>query len=329
MDVRGAALAAGLALFGLGGPAWAACTFELKVELPVTMRGTRPITPVKINGADLDFEVDSGAFFSFINPSKAAELKLKPAYARGDAAGIGGSIQLQVVDADSFSVGGRTLRNYQFVVSPGFGDGVTGLIGQNLLIAGDVDYDLAGGKVRIMTPKGCGDAPLAYWAVGKPYSAIAVPPIRLDEPRTSAMVYINGKQVSAVLDTGASTSMLNLEAARRLGLSPEMAGARNAGFSTGIGPRLVRTWVVPVADFRIGDEEVKNTHLRIGDTSLRDHDMLLGADFFLSHHILVANSQRKLYFTYSGGPVFDLTTGAAAPTPPSAPSEPSSKPGLQ
>jgi len=40
--------------------------------------------------------------------------------------------------------------------------------------------------------------------------------------------------------------------------------------------------------------------------------MLIGADFFLSHRIYVASSQRKLYFTYNGGPVFDL---AAMPAP--------------
>ncbi|EQD80950.1 Tetratricopeptide TPR_2 repeat protein, partial [mine drainage metagenome] len=35
-------------------------------------------------------------------------------------------------------------------------------------------------------------------------------------------------------------------------------------------------------------------------------DMVAGEDFFLSHRIFVAYDQRKLYFTYSGGPVFDL-----------------------
>ena len=35
--------------------------------------------------------------------------------------------------------------------------------------------------------------------------------------------------------------------------------------------------------------------------------MLLGADFFLSHRVYVANSQNKLYFTYGGGPVFDFS----------------------
>ncbi len=45
-------------------------------------------------------------------------------------------------------------------------------------------------------------------------------------------------------------------------------------------------------------------------------DMVLGADFFLSHRILVANSQRKLYFSYNGGPVFKLESadgGGQAP----------------
>jgi len=35
-------------------------------------------------------------------------------------------------------------------------------------------------------------------------------------------------------------------------------------------------------------------------------DMLLGVDFLLAHHTFIANSQRKIYFTYNGGRVFAL-----------------------
>jgi tetratricopeptide (TPR) repeat protein len=73
----------------------------------------------------------------------------------------------------------------------------------------------------------------------------------------------------------------------------------------GLGSRAVDTWVAPFASFKIGDEEIKNTKLRVGDTSM-DSDMLIGADFFLSHRIYVASSQRKVYFTFNGGPVFNL-----------------------
>ncbi len=66
----------------------------------------------------------------------------------------------------------------------------------------------------------------------------------------------------------------------------------------------------------------------MADIELRDGDMLLGADFFLSHRILVSNSQHKLYFTYNGGPVFKLDrpsrqqvaqTGPAPAAPATAP----------
>ena len=43
-------------------------------------------------------------------------------------------------------------------------------------------------------------------------------------------------------------------------------------------------------------------------------DMLIGADFFLAHHVLVASSQRKLYFTYNGGTGFQPDGRAAAAT---------------
>src|SRR6185312_15120118 len=65
--------------------------------------------------------------------------------------------------------------------------------------------------------------------------------------------------------------------------------------------------------FEIGGETIKHTHVLIGDIGLQGVDMLLGSDFFLAHHIYVAYSQEKLYFTYNGGPVFDLNTQAPAP----------------
>jgi tetratricopeptide (TPR) repeat protein len=54
--------------------------------------------------------------------------------------------------------------------------------------------------------------------------------------------------------------------------------------------------------------------LRIADSDLAETDMLLGSDFFVSHHIFVANSQGKLYLTYNGGPVFNLTKTTPATT---------------
>ena len=41
--------------------------------------------------------------------------------------------------------------------------------------------------------------------------------------------------------------------------------------------------------------------------------MLIGADFFLSHRVYVDNQRHRLFFTYNGGPVFDLKTKLPGP----------------
>jgi tetratricopeptide (TPR) repeat protein len=120
---------------------------------------------------------------------------------------------------------------------------------------------------------------------------------------------INGAETRVEFDTGAATSILSLRAAAHAGIRPDSPGVVSAGTSYGIGKRTFANYIAPFASFKIGDEEIKNTRLRIGDIDLQSADMLIGADFFLSHRIYVANSQHKLYFTYNGGPVFNLTTG--------------------
>ena len=75
--------------------------------------------------------------------------------------------------------------------------------------------------------------------------------------------------------------------------------------------------------FKFGDEEIKNTRMQIGGIELSDSDMLLGADFFLSHHVYVSNSQNMIYFTYNGGSVFNLTAPVRTPDrPQAAPGDP-------
>ena len=84
---------------------------------------------------------------------------------------------------------------------------------------------------------------------------------------------------------------------------------REGRLSGGLGARPEQTWLAPFDSFNIGDEEIQQTKLRFGDLSFAETDMLIGADFFLSHRVFVASSQRKLYFTYNGGPGVQLDVG--------------------
>src|SRR5262249_28720177 len=212
-----------------------------------------------------------------------------------------------------------TVPKAEFIVAGNdIGGGAAGVLGQNVLsLAGDVEYDLANGAIRLFRADDCHKSALAYWAREQPYSVVEIGHATPERPETIGAAFLNGTKIRVTFDTGASTSMLTLDAAKRAGVTPESAGVVAAGTAYGgWGTRLVKTWVAPFPSFRIGEEEIRNTHLRIGAVSLGETDMLVGADFFLSHRVYVANSQAKLYFTYNGGPVFDLTrTLAASPTP--------------
>jgi tetratricopeptide (TPR) repeat protein len=121
-----------------------------------------------------------------------------------------------------------------------------------------------------------------------------------------------------MFDTGASTSLLSKSAAARVGVTASSAGVEAGGIGGGIGSRELETSIASFQEFGIGDETIKNARLKISNGAILGVDMLLGDDFFLSHRVMVARSQRKIYFTYNGGPVFRLgqnTTGQAAANP--------------
>jgi tetratricopeptide (TPR) repeat protein/predicted aspartyl protease len=331
---------AALAAFSLStGIATANCQLQLIGSLPVDMHGLRPIVAAKINGVEARFGLDSGAFFSLISDDAAAQYQLSVTsvstygyYVRG----MGGEERARMATVKSFEFLGMPLHNIEFlVVDQSFGAGYAGLIGQNLLRLSDVEYDLANGIVRFFKPLGCEQRPLAYWAVSTPYTAVALQPIDATEDHLRATAMVNGHRVAVWFDTGSPRSFLSLQAAERAGITPDSPGVTLLGLSGGIGPGSSKVWSAPVDSFQIGGEKVQHAHLlmqnldparRIGEVGDDIPDMLLGEDFFLSHRIYVAYGQRMLYFTYNGGPLFNLnlpqvdnSTAAPATSPDGAP----------
>lgn len=294
-----------LAAAGLlaGGVARAACVLKPLAELPVTMSANRqPRLSATVNGVPISFMVDSGAFFSSLSSDNAATLKLRLVKMPDQyVIGVGGVADISQTRVASFGLAGAMLHDVEFAVVH---SGVADLIGQNVLGLADTEYDLGAGMVRLMRPSDCGDRPLSYWAPGvRPSSATL---IHVDEgqySRAAITVFVDGTPLRALLDTGAGASVITAKAASRLGLKSEDGPEGSMG---GVGRRTVGAAVAKIDDLKLGDEEIKNTRLVIIEDPLvmSGVEMILGADFFLSHHVYVAASQSKVYFTYSGGPVF-------------------------
>jgi hypothetical protein len=113
--------------------------------------------------------------------------------------------------------------------------------------------------------------------------------------------------------------------ARRAGVNVAAGDGEKGGKLVGANGYAVESQIGTFDSFSIGDETIRHAKLRVTDlynrvgdtyvgsrmaTSYGDTDMYLGADFLRSHRVYIASSQRKVYFTYQGGPVFQVM-GAA------------------
>jgi tetratricopeptide (TPR) repeat protein/predicted aspartyl protease len=314
-------IALGLLLLAPHAQAVEKCRLGRVAELPITMAGFSPIITAKINDKEARFVLDSGAFLSMMSAATAAEfnLRLRPAPDGWGFRGIGGFVDASVTTVKELTLAGKPIRNVDFLVG-GSEVGSEGLIGQNFLEKWDVEYDFSRGVVRLFKPEGCKKALLAYWITpGQSYSQMEIQSVTEARLHTIGVGYVNGLKIRVMFDTGAYTSVLSLRAAARAGIKIDSPEVTEAGDISGIGSAMVKSYIATASSFKVGDdEEIKNARLRISDRDLPDTDMLLGSDFFVSHHVYVANSQQRLYVTYNGGPVFNLSNSSAATAPAAA-----------
>jgi tetratricopeptide (TPR) repeat protein len=323
----GLLLALIVALTGVS--AHAACDLAKLPDLPVTMEGPWPIVRATINGVDGRFLVSTGSFFSTLDPAVVAKDNVKlgsPEFGLNVNGIGGGHAGYSAATAQSFVFDGIAFHRIDFVVlKKATGGSADGAIGQNILSAPDVEYDFANGAMRVFRPTGCRDADMAYWDSSQTDSILDIVSADLAPP-PAVTATLNGTKIHVLFDSATSRSIVSLAAAARAGVKPSDPGVVSVGSAAGVADSShFSLWRGRFASFKIGGEEIKNTPLLFGALNLPGVDMLLGADFFLSHRIFVSNSQHKIYFTYNGGRIFNLDTApvqpvvaAQAAAPPSA-----------
>ena len=309
--------AAGCAALGwlIAQPAMAACSLSTQPISVTFDGGERPIVAAKVNGKPGRFLVDSSSAVNQISGKYAASQKL-PESKAGSAT---------IVSAPKFEFAGVALTNVQFAVSDQLGDTTDGIIGQTFLHQADVEYDLgrpsfgaaapasSGGKtssspppsfgpavgtVKLAKAVGCEGSNMAYWAKdGDVFYEAALTPLANGAPFTEIEVVVNGVKLRGLFATGKAYTTITEKAAAKAGVKTTDAGVVAL---TSEGP--AKSWKAPFNSVIIGNEEIKNEPLEIDQANDDFYDVLIGADFFSSHHLYVANSQQKIYFTRTGGP---------------------------
>ena len=298
----------------VSGPAAAAasdCKLIRIEEWPVRLERNLPVVDGEINGNKVGILIDTGSQRSFITRSAVARMML--------ARTTLGATGLESVRLEELRIGQAIRRDWSVLVSPeqDFGADIASLVlGHDFFAAVDFELDVSNRAVRLFQAHDCARRSLAYWSDGK-----AVETELVGNGEILVRTAVNGRPMLAIIDTGASVSALAMAEAVRLGVNVKTAGVVTAGCSIGVGRPALDYWSAPFESFGIGDELIRNPTLRIADfvreISVSDTgsaqssrfaaaplQMILGMDFLRVHRIFVANSQRRMYFTYVGGTVF-------------------------
>jgi predicted aspartyl protease len=261
----------------------------------------------------------------------------------GRTSALIGYATIDEMKADRFVIKGQrvTVRNQRD--NYGAPD-LVGILGNDFLGQYDIDIDLRHRLVTFFKPQGCGEAQVVPWSGAysvlalKPGTRKVEFTARVNDHDVAAILD-SGSPFTALTDQAAAGLGISVTGAESE--TAETAGATDFftltydpvnGFAVNTraanisvdgeiadpaGSGSKRSWLVKVASVELDQETVKPARLRVTrytqppETGQRlaartafAEDMVLGVDFLLSHHVLIARSQNKLYFTYAGGPPF-------------------------
>ena len=315
-------------LLGLiAAPAHAAdCVPSLRILSSVPMQSTEDhtimVVPVTIDSSNRKFLLDTGGRVSQISKSTAQALDLPERATEDRLIDLAGNISNTKTTVRRLIVGTREHKSVLLGVAPNPDLGKSlpydGLLSTDLFVDADLDMDFGARRLTAFSTDHC-DGQVIYW----PADNIAIVPVTVSHNLITFPVSVQGHTVTAVMDTGAQYTIMNMKLANRLfGLtqdSPDMRpltetsgewsltayGHRfdDVAFE-GVDVKNLRIYLMPdqmTSHDRLRHRELQDPlDLRLhreADSSVTVPDLILGMDVLRHLHVYFATKEKRLYIT--------------------------------
>lgn len=280
------------------------CEMGLIDTLPVSLTGIHLVPTIagSINGKPTTVGIDVSAFGTHVAKSVLDEMGITSWNTRGKVDGTGGNFRVMDV------------RLRELKAGPARGSGVFEVLdvdtevgfnmGADMLLRGDLEISLKEKVLKFFRTRHCEKSHLAYW---DPNAVIVPFTVRADDDlRPIFKVRVNGQEMTAILSTMSSHTMINMRAAKRIGLTLDSPQVSAGGKAKGLTRQLLSQWEAKIDTLEVGEERISN--IKIGmimsDVDVDVADMYLGMDFVRAHRIYISMDQRLIYFSYIGGEIF-------------------------
>lgn len=264
------------------------CTLIRRAALEMDVDDTGRITvPVTFNDISMRMLVDTGTPETMIGTEAVEQLKLKTRKAPYGQymMGFGGGTSDQVVDVARFGLGALKGENFTLFVEPD-SMGADGLFGADFLAGFDVDFDFANAKMNLIWPEHC-PGKVVYWTKGD----FGVVPFSLDNGHIMIKVQLDGKTVTAALDTGAADTVTSMDYAF-LAFDVDRE-------------KLRRTRHYPFKQLSFGSVSVVNPAItlvpddesRLMNRNSGEMQMIIGMGVLRRLHLYISYREKMLYVT--------------------------------
>lgn len=256
------------------------------------------------------FIIDTAASQTVITPKFQVEmpsLRIKSQDVPLD--GAMGSMQVKTAEIDRVDVAGHVYRSSELILVPaGPLDrlGIDGVLGGDILSRLIVDLDMPARRWRMTSQSG----------VEVSYPSWSSHSFVLDDRRTPRLsVRLGDATIPAVLDTGASRTILNWAAANAIGVTREDAGLSDGPNIRGATSHSLESVEKTLDELAVGDAVMRSPSVQIADLpafemlgfEVGQPAIILGIDMFADRRLVIDYPCSRLHIS---GPA--SSTGAAS-----------------
>ena len=258
-----------------------------------TIPDGRVTIPVQLESHDYRLMIDTGGYINTLTPHVVKQESYHPRQTPAVSRGMGLRKLDSYVIVKDFSIGRTHGKDFDFYVDAFNSNFADGTLAPQVLAAYDLDLDFGHGKFNLISQDHCPGAGV-YWA-----DQAAVVPIEIKSgTHIRIPVTIDGKEIMAIVDTGAETSYITMRAAKRFLDLDEKNPALKLRGNIPVNGMTGPVYNYPFKSLNFGNVVVNNPHIEmVGDKVWGDDDLLLGIGILRQLHVYIAYKEKKMYIT--------------------------------
>lgn len=285
------------------GSAHAACRVTAQTTVPIDLGNGNLLVSVQVNGSPATFILDTGAERTLMGENVVRQLGLdRDSWVASTVLGIGGYENRPNALPRALQLGGLTLRRHTLLedhsvtvgplpIAEIAGRQIAGLLGRDFLSPFDLDINVPARELTLYDVSGCTTGFLPWRST---YASVPA-----TTPVGAALVipvFIDGRPLHALIDTGASSSLVAAPGMARLGLTPALLERDPGGNGSGIGPAPVFMRRHRFETLNVGPDTTTSPQLWVSAIHVVPIvDMLLGADWLRTRRVWLSFTTKQIF----------------------------------